>query len=91
MKAIVTKYHGPGNVRGARISAHAEGLPRRFYSYNYAARDAHVEAVKAFCQEMEWHGELVEGHLPDGTTRVWVWSRNLAGNGKLVDQFSVCV
>ena len=72
MKAIVSKFFGPGNVRGARIKVQAEGVKARFYSYNYSASDAHKSAVDQFCREMNWEGELVDGGMPDGS-RVWVF------------------
>ncbi len=70
MKAIITKYHGPSNVKGSRISARAEGCPTRYYDYDDSARSAHLEAAQAYRNERGWSGAMVGGGLPDGR---WAW------------------
>ena len=74
MKAIVTKYHGPGNVRGARYSATDNDGNRVFVGADDALNTDgnHRAAVKKLCEVMGWHGALVEGFLL-GTARVYVW------------------
>lgn len=77
MKAVTTKYHGPTNTRGARISA-SDGDGNRVtvpYPYEKATgEDAHSDAVRALCTKMDWHGMLVCGS-PDWRrgVLVWVW------------------
>lgn len=78
MKAISTTYHGPGNVKGARISA-SDGDGNRV-SINYpdeATRDdAHWLAAEALCRKMGWSGTLAEGTVMLGgreTGCVFVW------------------
>lgn len=75
MKAIITKYLGPTNVRGARIKAKAEGVPAVIISYPYelSGEDVHRAAAVKLAQKYNWldlNGqelELVGGGLPDNT------------------------
>lgn len=52
---VFTKYHGPSNVRGSRISAHAPGwdLPRVYvpYPHHKSGMDCHAEAVRALMKK----------------------------------------
>lgn len=67
MMAIVTKFHGPSNVRGARYSARTDG-----HSVILSADDAfrfegnHRAAAVALCAKLGWEGTLAMGVLPDG-------------------------
>jgi len=68
MKAIVTKYHGPTNNRGSRITASDEDgnkitIP---YPYELSGEDVHRKAAEALCQKMNWPGKLVAGSLKNG-------------------------
>lgn len=68
MKAIITKYHGPTNTRGSRISAKAEGVPSVSIGYPHALREgeqAHSAAALMLCHKYGWEGTLVAGGLPD--------------------------
>jgi len=67
MKAIKTKYHGPGNVLGSRVSASDEDKNRITISWDSELRseENHIAAVKALCKKMNWHGELTMGSLND--------------------------
>lgn len=69
MKAIITKYFGPGNVRGSRIKAIAEGVPALYipYPHELSGEDVHRKAAQALADKYQWKGELVGGALPDGT------------------------
>lgn len=74
MKAIQTKYLGPTNTRGARIKASAEGVPSRFYpyDYNWDASDGHRRAAIQFIGALGWGKNwrvqgLASGALPDGS------------------------
>ena len=69
-QAIVTKYHGPTNTRGSRISATAEA-GRISLSYDHALNwtDNHVAAARKLADRMGWTVEagypaLVGGALP---------------------------
>lgn len=66
-QAIVTKYHGPTNSRGSRVSATAEA-GRVYVSYDDSldTADAHAAAVKALCAKLDWHGRLVCGGTATG-------------------------
>jgi hypothetical protein len=68
MKAILTKYHGPGNVRGARISAVDSDGNRVSTPYPNAqvGEDCHRLAAQALCDKMGWRGNLVGGGTKTG-------------------------
>ncbi len=68
MKAIVTKYHGPTNMRGSRITASDEDGNRITISYPYelSGEDVHRKAAQALCDKMSWGGELIGGSLKNG-------------------------
>ena len=73
-KAIITKYHGPTNYRGSRVSASDSDGNRVYVSYNYGLKDEliHKEALDAFLEKMNWpKGEKwAFGHIKEGL--VWV-------------------
>lgn len=71
MKAILTKYHGPTDTRGSRISAF-DGDNRIFVPYDHAASDPHDEAAIALCRKMGWAGTLVKGGTKEGNAYVWM-------------------
>ena len=71
MKAIRTRYIGPGNVRGARIVAE-DGDNRIYLPYPHESSNPHRDAAVAFCAKLNWHGELVEGGTKDGSVFVFV-------------------
>lgn len=82
MKAIVTKYHGPGNVRGSRFSASDEDGNKVFASYDYALNsDAnHAAAARKLCEKLNWGGRLIGGGLGNGMA--WVFDPTVKGNGE---------
>jgi hypothetical protein len=69
MQAIVTKYHGPTDTRGSRISARAQ-VGRVYVPYDDAldSTENHKAAARALCERYGWKGTLVEGGLPEGGT-----------------------
>lgn len=80
MKAIITRFHGPGNVRGSRIVA-SDGDGNRV---SVSCRDDltfdrnHEEAARALCSKMKWEGVLLRGTLMKGGRdfgQVWVWKQ----------------
>jgi hypothetical protein len=68
MKAIVTKYHGPTNTRGSRITASDEDGNRITipYPYELSGEAVHRKAAEALCSKMGWRGSLVAGSLKNG-------------------------
>lgn len=69
MKTILlTRYHGPTNTRGSRISVRGfvcgKGVVRRTYSYDYSGR-AHDSAAAEFCREFFPGSSLEEVRLPE--------------------------
>ena len=73
MKAILTKYHGPTNTRGSRITA-TDGDGNRVsipYPHHESDNDKHAAAVRALMEKMRWDGQLVGGWTPGGTA--WVF------------------
>ena len=63
MKAIFTKYHGPTNYKGSRISASDEDGNKTTISYPYelSGEAVHRKAADALCVKMGWTGNLVGG------------------------------
>ena len=68
MKAIITKYHGPSNVRGSRISASAEGVGRIYVGYPHELREgeeAHRLAAETLANKYGWTISPDGGGMPD--------------------------
>ena len=68
MKAIFTKYHGPTNTRGSRISAQDEDGNRVTISYPYqlSGEAVHRKAADALLAKMNWKGNLIGGSVRNG-------------------------
>ena len=68
MKAIFTKYHGPTNTRGSRISASDQDGNRITISYPYelSGEAVHRKAADALCTKMHWTGKLTGGSVRNG-------------------------
>jgi hypothetical protein len=67
MKTIMTKYHGPTNTRGSRISA-SDGdttvsIP---YPHELSGNAVHIAALRAFCEKLNWTGTLIGGYTKTG-------------------------
>ena len=73
MKAITTKYHGPTDTRGARISATDNDGNRVTVPYEHAlsGEAVHRVAAVALCKKMRWRGVLVAGATGAGYVYVW--------------------
>ena len=73
-QAIVTRYHGPGAVRGSRITAQCAGgkvtLP---YDHVLNAGENHAAAAAALAAKLGWTGRMVGGGHPDGRGDVFVF------------------
>lgn len=72
MQAIITKYHGPTDRRGSRVSATA-AAGRVYLAWDDALNSEanHAAAAVALAEKMGWlgagYGRLVSGGLPDGS------------------------
>lgn len=67
-QAIVTKYHGPTNTRGSRISARAyAGRVSVPYEYALSVEENHAAACRAFAAKFGWFGTWIAGANPDQT------------------------
>jgi hypothetical protein len=78
MQTIVTKYHGPTNTRGSRISAScAAGRISLAYDHALNADGNHDAAALALINKLGWYGQYYasgwfRGGQPDGTGNVYV-------------------
>lgn len=79
-QAITTRYHGPTNHRGTRVSARAQ-VGRRFYPWDYSRNpeENHRKAAELFATEWGWltlEGRpprtLAGGAMHDGTGYTFV-------------------
>ena len=77
---IQTKWHGPTNFRGSRVTAYTCNGHRLTLSWDDAlnADENHMAAAKALTANMEWDGEWVGGASADNKGYVFV---NLPKNG----------
>ncbi len=66
-QAIVTKYLGPTDYRGGRVSVRTQ-RGRRVYGWNHALSPErnHEAAAEQYARDAGWHGRLQGGGLPDG-------------------------
>jgi hypothetical protein len=72
-QAIETKFHGPTNSSGSRISAKAwVGSKRVHYNHALNADQNHLEAAKALAEKMEWRGLWIGGGKADGSGYTFV-------------------
>lgn len=80
MQSIITKYIGPGNVRGSRIVAKATGGIRRTYPLNNAQSvdGNHKDAAAKLARELGWSGQWIGGAYDDKGAQVFVrrWHDN---------------
>ena len=84
MQAIVTKYHGPGNVRGSRIIAKADAGSIQFgYRHELNGEQNHKAAADALAKKLGWdtdaYGSLVGGGLPGNAGYAWVFVKSYVG------------
>ncbi len=78
MQAIVTKYLGPTNNRGARVKATADaGSVTVSWDYTLNSDGNHDGAARELAKRLGWnaetHGKLVGGGAPDGTGNCYVF------------------
>jgi len=73
MQAIVTKYVGPTNVKGARIIAKAAaGKVCISYPYESTLAKSHQIAAIALAKKLGWSGGWIAGGMPSGDGYVFV-------------------
>jgi len=67
-QAITTRYHGPTNMRGSRISATSGSGHRFVMHYDDALDNAqnHAKAAMALAHKLTWHGNWCQGGTKDG-------------------------
>jgi hypothetical protein len=90
MKAIFTKYHGPTNTRGSRISASDEdgnkvSIP---YPHELSGEAVHRKAADALCAKMNWTGDLIGGSHRKGYVFVFqtaTWHECCNASNRLMD------
>lgn len=73
MQAIVTKYHGPTNVKGSRISATSASGQRVIVGYDHSLslEENHMAAAQALCIKLNWSSSFVTGGTKDGYAHVF--------------------
>lgn len=74
MKAISTRYHGPTNTRGSRISAsdldgNRVSIP---YPHELSGEAVHRAAAEALMAKMQWTGQIIGGAVKHGYVFVFV-------------------
>lgn len=72
-RAILTKYHGPTNTRGSRISATDDDGNRVTVPYDHSLSLGrnHDAAAMALCVRLGWGGRLVCGSTSRGFAYVF--------------------
>lgn len=74
-QAIVTKYRGPTSSRGSRIVASSwAGRVVIPYDHALSIEAMHDLAARVLCAKFGWVGALAVGGLPDGISRVFVFT-----------------
>lgn len=68
MKAIITKYHGPTNCKGSRITASDSGGNKVTigYPYELSGEEVYRAAAVKLCEKMKWDTNLLGGSTKDG-------------------------
>ena len=71
MQAFITKYHGPTNTRGSRISAKcAAGTIYMSYRHELDIEENHIAAAEILRAKLGWdkdfYGRLVTGCIHTG-------------------------
>lgn len=73
-KAIRTKYHGPTNTRGSRVTA-TDGDRNWItieWDHSLTSDQNHRAAAVALCKKLGWTGTLAQGGFPDSCVFVFV-------------------
>jgi hypothetical protein len=65
MQAIITKYFGPSNVRGARVKAMCDaGSITLSWDHSLDVEKNHHTAALKLCAKLGWEGKLASGGMP---------------------------
>ena len=73
-QAIETKFHGPTNSRGARVSARAEAGRKTIpWDDEFHVFENHARAAEALARSLGWDGEMVGGAPPNHAGYVFVF------------------
>jgi hypothetical protein len=80
MQIITTRYHGPTDHHGARITATSESGLRATVGYPHEldGEKCHRVAVLALCERLGWEGTLIAGALRHGGY-CYVWTEYRPG------------
>lgn len=67
-QSIATKYHGPSNVKGSRVSAVSSGGLRIYLDWDDAlnSEENHRLAALTLAKKYDWPGKWVAGCTKDG-------------------------
>lgn len=72
-QAILTKYLGPTNTRGARVKAYAQaGSVTIPWSDELDVDANHLKAATCLAFKFGWKGTLIGGGLPDSSGNAYV-------------------
>ncbi len=73
-QTITTRYYGPGNVRGSRITARSSGDTSLTIPVDNSkdVEESHKQACLNLMAKLEWSGSMVGGVSKNGM--VWVFS-----------------
>jgi hypothetical protein len=76
MQSIITKYIGPGNVRGSRLSVRATGGCSLMLHWRDELNNEenHREGAMALARKYGWHGTWTAGAYNDKGATIWVCS-----------------
>lgn len=76
-QAISTKYHGPTNFRGARVTAYAQaGKVTLCWDYALDIVPNHEAAARALATKYGWgweNGQWAGGGLADSNNHAYAW------------------
>lgn len=77
-QSITTKYYGPGNVRGSRITAKGSAGQKLTLHYDSAlgTDENHRNAAMALAEKLNWSGDWVMGNIDGGIVAVLAVSRH---------------
>lgn len=67
MQAILTKFHGPTNVKGSRYSATCQaGRITLGADHTLNSEGNHIAVAQALAVKLRWDGKWHGGQLPSG-------------------------
>lgn len=85
MQAVVTRYVGPTNTRGSRVSVRCDAARMLVpWQCDLGSEENHATAILRMLLRLDWCGNWVLGGLPDNCGCVAVCSRREHGNGRRV-------